>query len=213
MKKIKGLKIDIHRSDVLRHFNLNPRDARFEPDRFAAIAHATDKLRPLLHPALIYTTLPRQSAPAVLQKIFEQQLVGVITPQHETAAASGSAPVKTAQNVQLVFWDDVLAITVCGYTLGAIDEHNASIDAELCTGIVRGSLDSLSRFVYGLIKAEAQQEDCEVGPRIAVTDIESIRHLSSLCDFAKIQIAITETNAVHPIHSGFMLVNWIPKHT
>lgn len=211
MKKIKGLQLNIHRRDVLRHLKLN--DGVTHPDEtiIRQVDEAISWVSDHIDPAIAFETFQRQALPEVLSTMIAQHLVSVPritkgTPAPDTGSA---APVTVKKDtVQLALWDDCVAVTVGVSTLGPVTVDD---DNRILVAAINGAREQADQFMYNLVRDEASREECEIGARRHVGSIDFLRAIEPLFAFSKIHVSISKDDMIEPSCTRFMLVNWIPK--
>ncbi len=215
MKKIRRFKVHIQKRDISRFLKIKHGMARLENDVAGLIDRTVPAFQDAIAPSVMYETYSRQSIPSSLDSVLSRQQVSFPQVQEkESGTGSSGGPVetkvKTHEGVQLAFWNDCVAVTVCVITLG---DHDAPCDdGPVKDALINAALEGVSHFVYGLIEGEAAQDDCSLGPCRKVDDRPVIRELANIFDLSKIQVSVNDQDEILPPYSRFILLNWISKH-
>jgi leucyl-tRNA synthetase len=196
MKKIKKFKVNIRKHEILRQLK-NQQFAVTGADVDASIDRAITLMQDMISPSTVYETISRQS----LRPEFAETISRAAHKDHSD------------KETQLDFLQDSIAVSVCAVTIGALAPVPPDIAEQVWHATAHNALDGATRFVWDLIKEEAEQEDCELSSAQTINDAARIREFEPGLDFSKIDLAIDEHGCLNPQFSRFVAVHWIPKKT
>jgi len=184
MKKIKKFKIHLRQREIARLLKTTTK-TEVTPQLEEAIQRECLRLQPLISPAAVYETQPKEKTPAEL---------------------SAGAPDKWVAASSYI-------VTIGGEVEGEIREaqvRGEDILSQLLHAVTMEALEQTDNFVQRLIADEAKEDGCDLAGSRGIEGNDAWAAFSQILPGDKIGVQHIEENQFQPMYSAAGIVYWIP---
>jgi hypothetical protein len=184
MKKIKKFKINLRQREIARLLKATTK-TEITPQLEEAIRRESARLQPLINPAAVYETQPKE-------KVAEE--LSAAAPERWVAASS-------------------YVVTIGSEVEGEIRDAQGRSEgmlAQILHAVALEALEQTDNFVHRLLVDEARSESCELSDRQQVATTVAWTPFSAALLPDKIGVSLKDPDRFTPMFSSAGIVYWIP---